>query len=338
MHNVLTKSLKIVFLLGAGFNVDAASEAGNPKSPERLIRYPLVCELLDVCFGMDVLPTDKSIEDLFQDCIDKGRKEPLNALYQCLMEADYFITPHLTRGGDFENNIYLKFLKDFSTAPLITFNYDSLPEILLLGERLWRPEEGYGVSVQANQRPIKDKGLFVDKSRRSVLHLHGSLCVYPATFEVQPRPKPEDDILQLKPKPDFFFDPDNLGRCFFPYDRIYPDGNYTPVIDRVIAPIPDKSKGLHGEFIKAIYMQATEFVSAADQIVVIGYSFNPNDRASYAQLLTKATGKIVLLISRNAGSLTHRLSSEHPDIQWKAESLSFKEWVNSGYTGLQVKE
>jgi len=54
-----------VFLLGAGFSVDAASEAGYPivSSSGLKTHYPITGELLEPCFGIAALPPEKSIED-----------------------------------------------------------------------------------------------------------------------------------------------------------------------------------------------------------------------------------------------------------------------------------
>lgn len=70
----------IIFLLGAGFNVDAASEAGNPDEPGHSVRYPIVSELSKICFQLYTLPFGKTIEDLFQESIDKRENKPLDIL------------------------------------------------------------------------------------------------------------------------------------------------------------------------------------------------------------------------------------------------------------------
>lgn len=317
----------LVFLLGAGFNIDAAFEAGHPMalSSNRLAQYPLVKDLLDRCFGKDPLPPNKSIEDLFQDSIDRGDQNPLEILYDELWEADYYITPHLKRGGSHDNNVYLQFLRDFPTAPLLTFNYDSLPEILLLAERSWCPIDGYGVRVQVQQKTIRRGSPPVGESRRPVLHLHGSLCVYPATFSIG------NGMLQFDGEPKFRFDPDKLGKCFYPFERILPSVPYIFPPDRVIAPTPQKAEGLKDVFIKEMYKRAAEFLSTACQIIVIGYSFNQNDRASYAPLLAAVASKPVLLIAPDADFLIERLLHDHRNISWEAQNMSFKEWVKSGY-------
>ena len=116
-----------IFLLGAGFNCDATSEAcrKKPFPPGIKPRYPLVNDLLKNCFEIDTLPSGKSIENLFQDSINSGNGKPLDKLYDLIMEADYYLTPLLKFDGTKADNIYMKFLYDFPDSPLLTFNYDS---------------------------------------------------------------------------------------------------------------------------------------------------------------------------------------------------------------------
>lgn len=328
----------VVFILGAGFNIDAASEAGYSRSlPSGLPgRYPLVNDLLRICFQKDKLPFNKSIEDLFQDSIDKGDKTPLNIFYDYLMELDYYITPHLEKGGKHYNNAYIIFLQDFPKSALVTFNYDSLPEILLLAENSWSPKDGYGIPVLVHQRTIRKGPLPIGESPRPILHLHGSLCVYPSTYYFEKQPGQDYPIYKEYNVPNFIFDPDKLGNCFWPFERIPPGLAYSHVIERAIAPIPDKAEGLKGELITAVYKKAIELLNPASQIVVIGYSFNPTDHASYSKLLSAMIGKSVLLITGgDCDKLKESLSKEPPDIHWEAKNMTFKEWVNNGYPGVR---
>jgi hypothetical protein len=51
-----------LFLLGAGFDIDATREA----SPiYHNCSYPLIADVLKLCFGLETLPPGKSVEDLF---------------------------------------------------------------------------------------------------------------------------------------------------------------------------------------------------------------------------------------------------------------------------------
>lgn len=337
MNNYSSTNAPIVFLLGAGFNCDAAAEAGKTQtdvlsSTGHLARYPLVGDLLEPCFGRKDLPSDKSVENLFQDCIDSGDRNPLDALYEWLMELDNYIAPHLKRGSSHGNNAYTKFLGKFPSSPLLTFNYDSLPELLFLAERSWCPMDGYGVKVQANKATIRRGELPVEKSLRPILHLHGSLCVYPVTFSFEKHPSSDTSWMVDRP-PKYLFDPDTLGNLFHPFERIQPGVTYTHLHERVIAPIPDKAGGLEGEFIKAVYGKAVDFLSIARQVVCIGYSFNQHDQRSYAKLLSAASGKSVLVVALDSESSVERLAVEFPEIEWSAQSRSFANWVSNDFPG-----
>ena len=68
-----------LFLLGAGFNIDATREAGAVcgtsihVGPYQIdCGYPLVADVLKLCFGLDNVPTGKSVEDLFAEALQAG--------------------------------------------------------------------------------------------------------------------------------------------------------------------------------------------------------------------------------------------------------------------------
>jgi hypothetical protein len=300
----------------------------------------MVHDLLGACFDIDSLPPGRSIEDLFHDSIVTGNPKPLEELWKCLAEADNFITRQLNCADGRQNNAYLKFLRDFPSTPLLTFNYGSLPEILLSGEGTWNPTDGYGVTVRTGVGFCPKKTI-IPASRRHVLHLHGTFCVYPAKFEIVASSGGWDGLLQHKDQTDFYFDPDNLVGHFqikFPFEayRPRPNPNFIPITDRVIAPVPDKSKGLKGEFVKAAYCRAIDWIRGATQIVAIGYSFNRNDLSSYSSLLDAAEGKSILLVAPDAASLINRLRRDRKKIRWAAERMLFKDWVRREYPGLEA--
>src|SRR5439155_15461888 len=88
-----------LFLLGAGFNIDANREAG--PVPNRYYReqidcgYPLMADVLKLCFGLDHLPEGKSIEDLFSDALQISNYKPMETLVDRLMAADYYLAHKL---------------------------------------------------------------------------------------------------------------------------------------------------------------------------------------------------------------------------------------------------
>lgn len=328
---VRKREFPLAFLLGAGFNVDTGLEVGSLETA----RYPLVLDLAKVCFGLDALPVEKSIEELFQDAIDAKNAAPLDKLYDLIMEADYYLTPRLSPGGKRENNAYLRMLQDFTSAPILTFNYDSLVEILLLRLGHWRPDDGYGVPVQAKLiSPPENSQTLPRNSLRPVLHLHGSLCVYPASFWIEKQPERKFGMLRPKVEPDFIFNPYSTGLCFVPFEQVPPGPSFRFPPERVIAPVPNKAAGLHGEFISRIHKKAVEIVQSIQTIVSIGYSFNPNDRTSYLPLLKAVRGARILLVVPEAQKLVPRLISEYPGVEWRAIPMTFREWVAGNYEGL----
>jgi hypothetical protein len=326
----------IVFILGAGFCVDAASEAGIPVINNRPVSYPLVSELLKLCFNLTSLPPNKSIEDLFQESIDNKEIKPRENLIYSLMEADYFLTPKLQKGGSHEKNVYMYFLDRFSKAPIITFNYDSLLEILMYSKKLWRPDDGYGVQVNASLGFGSDKfaSTLPQSSNRLILHLHGTLCVYESDFSVEYPQESKEGRIRLRKKPLFRFDPDSITHCFSPYEGFPPDEAFRYPYERVIAPIPNKVTGLRNGFIKRSYRSAIELIRKAKQIIVIGYSFNSNDHASYAPLFDDITNCEVLVISPHAEALIDRMNREYANIKWCGKNCSFKDWVINGFPGV----
>jgi len=321
---------ELAFIFGAGFNIDANLETPSVK----IGGYPKIADLAQECFGLGSLPLEQSIEDLFQGAITNNNMDPLDKLYDLILESDYHLAPSLSPGGKHEDNVYLQLLKDFQSAHLLTFNYDSLVEILLFRLGYWRPDDGYSVPVKVWLSRLADLNKLPKYSIRPVLHLHGSICVYTSEFLFERRPGTNVQMMKEKSEPDFIFDPDTIGRCFIPFENVPPGLDFRHVPYRVIAPIPSKAKGLQGEFVKRIYKLAIEKIEEADTIITIGYSFNPHDQESYSKLLHAATGSRVIVVVPEADELVDRLRKDYPGIKWYAVQMTFREWVRNGYQGI----
>jgi hypothetical protein len=92
----------MLFLLGAGFDIDATREAGAFYGDSIYIgrhqidcSYPLIAGVLKLCFGLDKTPEGKSVEDLFAEALRKGDYKPMETLVDRLMGADYYIAHSL---------------------------------------------------------------------------------------------------------------------------------------------------------------------------------------------------------------------------------------------------
>lgn len=330
-----------VFLLGAGFNRDARAQIGAIKGHsfyggayEIDCDYPLVSDLAQLCFDRP-LNEGESIEVMFATALRERDFEPLRRLYDSLMKAEYYIAPKLLsdRGG--ETNPYAMFFDRFENSHILTFNYDSLPEILLFLKKRWYPEDGYGIPVIAQRSGLNHSE---HRSTNYVLHLHGSLCVYARDFEIGHRSPDGTDWLVLKDKPNYVFDPHSIAHLFSPYERVPPQPeNYEPIETRVIAPVPEKAEGLQRKFMQTVHLRSEELLESCPQLVVIGYRFNPLDRMSYDGLLrprSRSAQARALLISPDADLLKQRLDVDYPKIHWAAKSATFAEWAYANFPGI----
>ena len=320
-----TPEQSVAFLLGAGFNADANLEAGCC-----CIEYPLVPDLARICFGLHNAPNGKSVEDMFQDAAKARNKAPEEKLCEYIFKADDSI-PHRLWPKCGSTNSYLRMLRDFPTAPILTFNYDSLVEILLLRLGLWNPGDGYGVPVKFDLEPLHDGSNLPTASSRPVLHLHGTLCVYTAGIEIIPGACNGNGTIKLS-KSSFAFDPGPIWSSFGSY-RKHVSGHYyaDPEHQRIIAPVPDKSTGLIKEFVGQVNRRAVEAVQSAQEIIAIGYKFNYLDAQSYQHILHAASGKTVTVVAPDADETVRRMKNEFPKIVWRSIPKKFADWVASGY-------
>jgi hypothetical protein len=326
-----------LFLLGAGFNVDANGEAGaiyGNSIYEGVYRihcgYPLVAEVVKLCFGLDELPTGQSVELLFSDALAKNDYKPVEKLVDRLMEADYYIAQRIAASE--EVNSSQKFFEKFTGAQFLTYNYDSLPEILLSKKKLWRPEDGYGVSVKTELAYPSQRALGA-KSTSLVIHLHGSAIVY--TVESEIVGNPFRGVAQLvHTEPRYAFDPGSISLHFPQYRRVVSVTAPLGIEERVIAPIPDKSQDLKRAFVGESYAKAAQLAREAGTLVAIGYSFNVHDRASYSPILdalAQSNTRILFIVSPQARKIAARLSGEHPDIRFEPIEKTFSEWATDSF-------
>jgi hypothetical protein len=327
------------FILGAGFNVDATAEAGPIFGLSLYIGryqiecgYPLVRDTLRLCFGLDVPPTGLSIEDLFADALARGDYGPLVKLADRLREADFRIASRLASGESL--NCYRRFFDAFAGSHFLTFNYDSLPETFLFRMGRWYPRDGYGLRIDAQLSPGAEE--FADKASSTlVLHLHGSLCIRTSEYDARRKPAQALAMLAKRDAPRYTFDPSSISANFAPFVR---GVGADDVEDRIIAPVPDKSQGLkEAAFISDTYTKADALVRDSDIVVVIGYSFNPHDRASYQpllQALCASPGRRLLVVSRDAGTIANAIRPAFPNLSIEAREATFKQWVDASFPGV----
>jgi len=327
-----------LFLLGAGFNIDATHEAG-PVYGNSIYAghyridcgYPLVADVLKLCFRLDRLPEGKSVEDLFSEAVSSGNYKPLERLVGRLMEADYRLAQKLASSNT--PNSYRKFFEEFSDAEFLTFNYDSLPEIFLAQLRRWCPEDGYGVPV-ATERQFGANLPAGARSASLVLHLHGSLCVYAAEDEIRGTPFERVAELIHRGRPLYTFDADSITPCFPGYRRKMSNTGRVGIEERVIAPVPDKNEDLKQAFIRETYAKALSLLRETGTLVAIGYSFNVHDRVSYAPLLealARSSERTLTIVSPQANEVRDRIAEEYPRLRVEVVQKTVREWAGDSF-------
>jgi hypothetical protein len=311
----------VTFILGAGFNADAAAEAGRQQHDSG---YPLVGDTLRLCFDLPEIPSGKSIEDLFSEALERRGYGPITRLAERLRSADYYLATALAKAEKL--NCYQQFFQRFPDSHFLTFNYDSLPETFLFRLGRWYPRDGYGVRVTAHLPPGSEE--FAGKTSSAlVLHLHGSLCIRTSEYEARRKPGETIAWLTQRDEPRYGFDPSSISANFAPFDR---DVGADDIEERIIAPVPDKSKGLKQGFIRATYTKALAMLRDSDIVVAVGYSFNAHDRGSYQTLLDAvrvSKGRKLLVVSPDADTVAKAIRLGFPNLAIDPLKATFKQWV-----------
>lgn len=327
-----------LFLLGAGFNADAAGEAGplhgNSIYVGRYVldcSYPLVAATARLCFGLDEPPADRSIEEMFRDALERRDYGPLEKLSNRLMEADYRLAWRLSSPG--ETNCYQRFFETFAGSSFITFNYDSLPEIFLHRAQHWYPHDGYGLPVGAERFARVPDVADDRKSTSLVLHLHGSFCVYTIEHEITQGAPGEISWLRPLETPRYGFDPDSISHCFPLYTRVMSRTGYVGIEERVIAPVPDKAQQLLEPFVRSTYGKACSLIRESGSLVAVGYSFNRHDGASYGRILQALSdsSKELVIVSPQATIAAQAIALEYPPLRVTPIDKTFKEWCQDSF-------
>jgi hypothetical protein len=101
------------------------------------------------------------------------------------------------------------------------------------------------------------------------LFLVAQFSIVFSEYEALPRSGHAMAWLTQRDEPRYAFDPSSISSNFAPFHR---DVGTDDVEDRIIAPVPDKSQGLKGAFIRDTYRKAVALVRASDVLIAIGYS------------------------------------------------------------------
>ncbi|MCP4371886.1 MAG: hypothetical protein GY797_27780 [Deltaproteobacteria bacterium] len=217
--------------------------------------------------SFDGRPEDTKDEDFFNARI------AIQSLLKCM--DMFFLLKHCSDSTE-NGKVMWQYLKSvFSTLSkgdiIITTNWDTLAERVLLEDCRWSPGDGHGFPV-----PLKRKlgsqdisELLLENSKVQVLKLHGSY-----------------GWQQVKGSPDFYLKYTNYlqylplkinGEDIYVADCREPD-SYQDGVEPVFI-YPSFLKCIEGFQMQSIWYSASEALDNADEIHIIGYSLPESDTA-----------------------------------------------------------
>lgn len=324
--------MSTAFLIGAGFSLTANAYSRHGDVGICGL-YPLGGDLAQQCFDSSY-DLSNGIEAAFQAAIEQRDHAPIGRLVEIIQGADYCCG---RRAATDSGSSLRTFILNFPTAPYFTFNYDCLLEQALMQVGRWVPMDGFGVPAEVTAYPSAVSRL-LETSRSSVVHLHGSLYLYPREFDISAADQSGTQWLTLKTVPEFVFDPDVNADLFTPFTRGKQDLRYSMPDERFIAPVPDKATGLAKAYVVAAYSAAAAMMRHVSQLVSIGYRFGPTDRESYhpiVRALTATQRSSLVIVDPDATAITTRLSAGY-QVSITPVSRTFDQWVAEGCPGVRA--
>ena len=299
-------------------------------------RYPNVEELRQICFGPD---TDRTVttEELFEKAYSERDHVVLKRLTDLLLGADHFIADATIQN---DASPYFHFLDTMSQSQFLSYNYDGLLELLLKKKKRWVPHDGFGVQTEVFHRSgisSNERDKVAGKSRTVVLHLHGSLYMYPVESRIDRNVGQPLALLHMLETPRFLFDPDCNIQHFAPFCGNGATHGYESPQQRFVPPLSNKSGSLEERYYTILRKRAMDFVGASSSLLSIGYSFADSDRMSYDEILERSfgAGKSLTIVNPQAEIIAVRMRSDYkkykPDID--ARTTTFMEWVGQGLPG-----
>jgi len=296
------------------------------------LRYPTVNELVQYCFGPDVT-IPEGAEKLFTDAYARNDWVVLKRLTTILQGADHYIATPLS----LRESAYSRFFNRFMDSAFISYNYDCLVELFLQQRGRWNPQSGFGVNAEAYKPafPIGPELHGYLGASVEVLHIHGSLYLYPIESDLSTPDQHGTQWLTMRSSPRFIFDPDSLGASFPGYSRPLAVHGYSAPEQRFIPPIADKAESIEQAYYRIVTQNALERIHDSDRAIAIGYSFASSDKPSYDSFLRELFSRsgILIVIAPSSQLIAERLRLDYRSYSPTIEYLpmTFSQWDNAGF-------
>lgn len=257
---------------------------------------------------------------------------------------NFFQEKHSSDQKEFNSDQW-KTLREFgellhSGDTVITFNYDTTVERVLLNLGKWSPADGYGEHLVFQAGRNDERRVTFAPSQVKVLHLHGAVGWYRKPSVKQNSPMRTGGLIPREartPAPletTISIDPIVLRDFGIPaaVDASMPD---RPSDEYQILLHPSFLKDYTGEdngnsvFVKA-WRMAAEALRLANRVVIIGYSLPPADSAAWALLLANCDSARTIIVNPDP-SLKRRyrrlLSQPVPQMSDWFPPQCFADWV-----------
>jgi hypothetical protein len=189
---------------------------------------------------------------------------------------------------------------------VVTFNYDSMIERVLLRQDKWSPKDGYGSDLVFCDPGCTATLIALPKSKVKVLHLHGAVGWYRkphlhpgVTVTTDGGALPREALSPASLDTEISLDPLFLQALDIPaVDASMPE---RPSDQDQILLHPSFMKDYGGEdsgnnVFRGLWKKAADALRASEEIVIVGYSLPAADAAAWTLLLTSCVATRITVV------------------------------------------
>lgn len=235
---------------------------------------------------------------------------------------DFFLQRNYDDSKDFSSDRWktLKRFGDFLQTDdvVITFNYDSTIERVLLELGKWSPSDGYGTELAFQRHEHDTTRVTFPPSKIKILHLHGAVGWY-----TPPVPIPAAAEVALDP---VFLNGLGIDNVDISLPRRPPE-------DYQIMLHPSFLKSYGGQdrrnrIFHRLWKMAADALRKAEDVTIIGYSLPPADSAVWTLLHTCCERGRTVVVNPSKNDLMNGFSALL-EIPFLTKPMNLGEWLDS---------
>jgi hypothetical protein len=237
---------------------------------------------------------------------------------------DFFLQGNHNDAKDFSSDRWRN-LKRFGNLlqvgdVVITFNYDSTIERVLLDQGKWSPSDGYGTGTElVFQRHEHDTTrVTFPPSKVKILHLHGAVGWY-----TPPVPSPAAAEVALDP---LLLNGLGIDNVDISLPRRPPDEYQVMLHPSFLKEYGGQDR--HNQIFHRLWRMALDALRKAEDVTIVGYSLPPADSAAWTLLHTGCERGRTIVVNPSKADLMNRYSKllEIPSF---TEAMDLGAWLDS---------